>query len=110
MAVPTSLPCDDAEMIYRRDAQHVLKPTILLPTPPSSRSSRESSPSPITDDVPTEEQSGAAKKKRKKKTKKTAKAKETSPKQKAGESPEERPPVLCISRNKHWRYISSYHV
>ncbi|KAI6015661.1 hypothetical protein EDC04DRAFT_2881801 [Pisolithus marmoratus] len=21
----------------------------------------------------------------------------------------ERPPVLCISRNKHWRYISSYH-
>ena len=20
------------------------------------------------------------------------------------------PPVLCISRNKHWRYISSYHV
>lgn len=21
-----------------------------------------------------------------------------------------RPPVLCISRNKHWKYISSYHV
>ena len=20
------------------------------------------------------------------------------------------PPVLCISRNKHWKYISSYHV
>ena len=22
----------------------------------------------------------------------------------------DRPPVLCISRNKHWKYISSYHV
>jgi hypothetical protein len=24
--------------------------------------------------------------------------------------PEHRQPVLCISRNKHWKYISSYHV
>lgn len=25
-------------------------------------------------------------------------------------APEPKPPVLCISRNKHWKYISSYHV
>ncbi|KIP04167.1 hypothetical protein PHLGIDRAFT_129700 [Phlebiopsis gigantea 11061_1 CR5-6] len=109
MAVPTSLPCDETETMYRTDAHHVLKPTILLPTPPSSRSSRESSPSPITDGALVEEQNGAAKKKKKKKAKKSARSTETSPKQKGGESPEERPPVLCISRNKHWRYISSYH-
>ncbi|KAJ7158682.1 hypothetical protein C8R46DRAFT_1109888 [Mycena filopes] len=32
---------------------------------------------------------------------------ETNAKAKADEAA--RPPVLCISRNKHWRYISSYH-
>lgn len=47
------------------------------------------------------------KKKRKKKPKK-AKAKDDNVEAKAFEP--ERPPVLCISRNKHWRYISSYHV
>ena len=56
------------------------------------------------------------KKKKKKKPKKSAKAKEaTALKAKAQEAQdaddaESRPPVLCISRNKHWRYISSYHV
>lgn len=52
------------------------------------------------------------KKKKKKKSKKNAKAKEaaavTSAKETAGI--DGRPPVLCISRNKHWKYISSYHV
>ncbi|KAJ7285063.1 hypothetical protein C8J57DRAFT_1290337 [Mycena rebaudengoi] len=33
-----------------------------------------------------------------------AKAEAKSKEEEAG-----RPPVLCISRNKHWRYISSYH-
>ncbi|KAG5643295.1 hypothetical protein DXG03_001222 [Asterophora parasitica] len=51
------------------------------------------------------------KKKKKKKPKKSAKAKEAAAaaaaKAKAGE--DWKPPVLCISRNKHWRYISSYH-
>ena len=52
------------------------------------------------------------KKKKKKKSKKSAKAKEEASKAKAQDQPdtESRPPVLCISRNKHWRYISSYHV
>lgn len=55
----------------------------------------------------------AQKKKKKKKPKKSAaaKAKDAAAK-KAAETAEAegRPPVLCISRNKHWRYISSYHV
>ncbi|KAF5385052.1 hypothetical protein D9615_001002 [Tricholomella constricta] len=53
----------------------------------------------------------AQKKKKKKKPKKSAKAKEAAAaaaKAKAQDS-DGRPPVLCISRNKHWRYISSYH-
>lgn len=55
------------------------------------------------------------KKKKKKKPKKSAKAKEAAAaaaKAKAQDQPDTdgRPPVLCISRNKHWRYISSYHV
>lgn len=52
----------------------------------------------------------AQKKKKKKKPKKSAatKAKEAAAK-KAAEA-EGRPPILCISRNKHWKYISSYHV
>ncbi|TFK18699.1 hypothetical protein FA15DRAFT_675081 [Coprinopsis marcescibilis] len=53
------------------------------------------------------------KKKKKKKSKKStsAKAKETPTKAKANGAADHdcRPPVLCISRNKHWRYISSYH-
>jgi hypothetical protein len=53
------------------------------------------------------------KKKKKKKPKKSAKAKEAAAlkaKAQAAEDAESRPTVLCISRNKHWRYISSYHV
>jgi hypothetical protein len=49
----------------------------------------------------------AQKKKKKKKPKKSAKAKAAKA---ASESAQARPNVLCISRNKHWRYISSYHV
>lgn len=56
----------------------------------------------------------AQKKKKKKKPKKSAKAKEAAASLKAKSSDpndlDGRPPVLCISRNKHWRYISSYHV
>lgn len=54
-----------------------------------------------------------AQKKKKKKPKKSAaaKAKDAAAKKTAvtGEA-EGRPSVLCISRNKHWKYISSYHV
>jgi hypothetical protein len=33
-----------------------------------------------------------------------------NPSSNPSEGPGVKPPVLCISRNKHWRYISSYHV
>ncbi|KAJ3782695.1 hypothetical protein GGU10DRAFT_363033 [Lentinula aff. detonsa] len=52
------------------------------------------------------------KKKKKKKSKKSAttKAKEAAAKKTAESAEAEgRPSVLCISRNKHWKYISSYH-
>lgn len=59
----------------------------------------------------------AQKKKKKKKSKKSSKGKEASPdatngttNSNATHDEQQRPPVLCISRNKHWRYISSYHV
>lgn len=60
------------------------------------------------------------KKKKKKKSKKAAKIKGTvgaipaaiskARSQNGDGSSEDHPQVLCISRNKHWRYISSYHV
>ncbi|KAJ6531874.1 hypothetical protein B0H19DRAFT_1189033 [Mycena capillaripes] len=59
-----------------------------------------------------------AKKKKKKKPKKSASAKardaalataNAKTDAKAKDEEAGRPPVLCISRNKHWRYISSYH-
>ncbi|KAF8640871.1 hypothetical protein AX17_000519 [Amanita inopinata Kibby_2008] len=56
--------------------------------------------------------STSQKKKKKKKSKKSAKAREAAAnKAKTQEVPDAdgKPPVLCISRNKHWRYISSYH-
>ena len=55
------------------------------------------------------------KKKKKKKAKKSNKAKEAAAAAAQGPGKgtadmDGKPPVLCISRNKHWRYISSYHV
>lgn len=50
------------------------------------------------------------KKKKKKKPKKSAKAKEAAKAKVQEADAGGRPTVLCISRNKHWRYISSYHV
>ncbi|KAG7100057.1 hypothetical protein E1B28_001842 [Marasmius oreades] len=48
------------------------------------------------------------KKKKKKKPKKSASVKAKEAAAKAKEE-KDKPPVLCISRNKHWKYISSYH-
>ncbi|KAH9934086.1 uncharacterized protein BXZ73DRAFT_45988 [Epithele typhae] len=84
----------------------------MLPTPPSTHTSRSSSPTPAppphAESAATD--NNASKKKKKKKSKKGAKAKEPSAgKAHGAESSDDRPPVLCISRNKHWRYISSYH-
>jgi hypothetical protein len=50
-------------------------------------------------------------KKKKKKKSKKAKCKDGGPAIPGPQTiPEHRQPVLCISRNKHWKYISSYHV
>ncbi|KAI0931179.1 hypothetical protein AcV5_005275 [Taiwanofungus camphoratus] len=85
----------------------------MPPTPPSTHSSRSSSPVQVAEDAGSGEQLNAQKKKKKKKSKKSNKAKEPTSPSSAGKPDEpiedERPPVLCISRNKHWRYISSYH-
>ncbi|KAI0327648.1 hypothetical protein GY45DRAFT_1327293 [Cubamyces sp. BRFM 1775] len=86
--------------------------TDMLPTPPSTHTSRSSSPSPGhvgTEAADAPDAPNHAKKKKKKKAKKSTKGKDTT--KGAGEQDQERdrPPVLCISRNKHWRYISSYH-
>ena len=71
--------------------------------------SGRTSPASIDVEVPDVAATTTQKKKKKKKSKKSAKAKEAASQAKLQET-ESRPPVLCISRNKHWRYISSYHV
>lgn len=61
-------------------------------------------------DIPDDEAQPTLKKKKKKKTKKPSKSNGTSPAETPKENVGSKPPVLCISRNKHWKYISSYHV
>ncbi|KAF9225259.1 hypothetical protein BS17DRAFT_778366 [Gyrodon lividus] len=82
-----------------------------LMTPSPSIYSTETSP--IRDSNPTDSASSInQKKKKKKKAKKAAPrdAPSAAPGKPASNAPDaERPPVLCISRNKHWKYISSYH-
>ncbi|KAJ7571999.1 hypothetical protein C8J56DRAFT_844273, partial [Mycena floridula] len=81
-----------------------------LMTPSSIHSGSASPTLDTVEDIP-DVPLTASKKKKKKKPKKSAKAKEAANQTKAADSPapEGRPTVLCISRNKHWRYISSYH-
>ncbi|KAI0354755.1 hypothetical protein OH77DRAFT_1425873 [Trametes cingulata] len=83
----------------------------MLPTPPSTHSSRSSSPGPTLDGADLPETPAQSKKKKKKKAKKSSKPKDGTAggKTAGGADERDRPPVLCISRNKHWRYISSYH-
>ncbi|KAH0837856.1 hypothetical protein J3R83DRAFT_6083 [Lanmaoa asiatica] len=73
-------------------------------------------PSPSSIDLsPTRESTNPAdpalsvdqKKKKKKKKANKAAANDLSSRKPAPDA--EHPPVLCISRNKHWKYISSYH-
>lgn len=81
----------------------------------STLSSPPVSPPVVTDNLETQEATHTEinpgvnttqqKKKKKKKKSKANKAAEA-----AKAVPEERPNVICISRNKHWKYISSYHV
>jgi hypothetical protein len=77
---------------------------------PSMASAAHTSPPqdatmPLVEDTTT-----TAKKKKKKKSKKSAKSKGEPNAKPLVEDDEPSPQVLRISRNKHWRYISSYHV
>ena len=82
-------------------------PELSTPVTPLTHSGRTS---PTSIDAKATETT-PPKKKKKKKSKKSGKAKEAASQATAQEpESESRPPVLCISRNKHWRYISSYHV
>jgi hypothetical protein len=84
-----------------------------LLTPSPSLCSGTASPEPL--DIPPLDQDfvpAPSKKKKKKRSKK--KAKDTDSKhsvtvEDVQDEDDVRPP-LCISRNKHWKYISSYHV
>ena len=93
------------------DSCTAAEPVQILTPPPSP---------PLAEDDPTttvtpSTASTAAKKKKKKKSKKSNKAKDatTSPAPPSTPAPtieEIQPPPLYISRNKHWKYISSFHV
>lgn len=64
-----------------------------------------------TEPSPTRESSPTDQKKRKKKKKANKASHDSSSALPGKPTPDaERPSVLCISRNKHWKYISSYHV
>ncbi|KXN85004.1 hypothetical protein AN958_11849 [Leucoagaricus sp. SymC.cos] len=76
----------------------------------------DASPQLSEQPLPSDTATATQKKKKKKKSKKSSKAKETAgiglskTRSQGGEGESGgRPHVLCISRNKHWRYISSYH-
>jgi len=89
------------------------EPVLFLPITDACSSPEHSLPaSPdatemsFTDVLP----SNLSKKKKKKKSKKP-KCKDGVPAVPGPQMiPEQRQQVLCISRNKHWKYISSYHV
>ena len=78
-------------------------------TPPPSPPLAEDGVTTTATPPPT---SAAAKKKKKKKSKKSNKTKEgpTPSPTPAPTVEENQPPPLYISRNKHWKYISSFHV
>lgn len=65
-----------------------------------------SSPQPV---APPSTQKKKKKKKSKKAATKNGSSSATGQPQVDNLTEAERPPVLCISRNKHWKYISSYH-
>ena len=112
LPLPSSSPSSrctamSASLTLPEDPCPQLDPAMHMDTPPTpvSNSSGSLSPEPGLEDPISQQQQ---KKKKKKKTKKP-KAK-GAPTANARTTDDERPPVLCISRNKHWRYISSYHV
>ena len=91
--------------------EHLDNGVFQILTPSPSHSEGETSPIPNGNAEPMSPTS--QKKKKKKRSKKSVKEKEAAAlaaKVTADDMDSNRPPVLCISRNKHWRYISSYHV
>jgi hypothetical protein len=95
-----------------------VEPTQCIPEVMTSSAFNNSSiqGSPARDPLPLESSALTSQKKKKKKKSKKPKTLDTadSPAGKlrtTAPSPDfERASVLCISRNKHWKYISSYHV
>lgn len=90
--------------------QHVQAEKMPAECPDPATSSDSLSPNGGPSD-----QLNVQKKKKKKKSKKSKNTKDvangaTQTNGKDNVADDDRPPVLCISRNKHWRYISSYHV
>ncbi|KAG2099876.1 uncharacterized protein F5147DRAFT_640466 [Suillus discolor] len=76
----------------------------------SSATTNSSTGLSSTCDLLPSEASQKKKKKKKSKKPKTREAIDPPAKSRASPSPDfERASVLCISRNKHWKYISSYH-
>lgn len=67
----------------------------------------------VGDSLDTGIKTSGGKKKKKKKSRKSSKPAingADSQSKEVLDEQEHRPPTLCISRNKHWKYISSYHV
>lgn len=110
-----SIPKSDTPLISLSYGVQV-KPIQYIPEVMTSSASNNSSieDSPTHDLVPLESSTLSQKKKKKKKSKKPKALDATdslSGKPRIPPSPDfERASVLCISRNKHWKYISSYHV
>ena len=93
------------------------EPIQCIPEVMTSSASNNSSTedSPTRDLLPSESSALTSQKKKKKKKSKKPKSLDTTDslpgKLPATPSPDfERTSVLCINRNKHWKYISSYHV
>lgn len=90
---------------FGRAVQHVPSTNPSMTSETLTATPREDDTIPVLEDTTT-----TPKKKKKKKSKKSAKSKGEPNATLVTEDDEPGPLVLRISRNKHWRYISSYHV
>ena len=94
------------------DSYTAAEPVQTLTPPPSPPLAGDDATATATSSTPVP---AAAKKKKKKKSKKSNKVKDATtppapPLTPAPTVEEIQPPPLYISRNKHWKYISSFHV
>ncbi|KAF5312078.1 hypothetical protein D9619_002543 [Psilocybe cf. subviscida] len=93
---------DCSNLQLQTDIEEMPLSELSTPMTHSGQTSPISNGVEVVGELPT----APAKKKKKKKSKKSSKS---SAPQTPLTDDEGRLPVLCISRNKHWRYISSYH-